>query len=268
MATYAIGDIQGCYQTLQALLEQLALQPADRIWLCGDLVNRGPSSAEVLRWAMRQGDSLVTVLGNHDLHLLTAAAGARALKRRDSFQDILEAEDRETLLQWLRTRPFLHRENGHVLVHAGLHPSWTIEIACELARDCSRLMQSDSWLDAWMASRPAPPIWSAELVGRERLASALSVFVGVRTLDANHRLDTHFAGAPDQRAPGTEPWFLGREDSETIVFGHWAALGLHIEERLIGIDTGCVWGGALTAIRLEDRKIYTQPALTSGDRVQ
>ena len=261
MATYVIGDIQGCYESLQALLARLALQPDDRLWLCGDLVNRGPQSAEVLRWAMRQGDSLVAVLGNHDLHLLAAAAGVRSLKRRDSFQDVLEAEDRESLLQWLRTRPLLHREHGHVLMHAGLHPSWSISLATELAEECRQALQSGSWLDAWTASRPVPPPWSAELVGAQRLASALSVFVGVRVLHANHRLETNFAGHPDLRPTGTEPWYAGRQDREIIVFGHWAALGLHIEDRLIGIDTGCVWGNALTAIRLEDRKIYTQPAL-------
>jgi bis(5'-nucleosyl)-tetraphosphatase (symmetrical) len=260
VATYAIGDIQGCYESLQALLGTLALQADDRLWLCGDLVNRGPKSAEVLRWAMRQGDSLVSVLGNHDLHLLAAAAGARPFKKRDSFQDVLEADDREELLQWLRTRPFLHREKDHVMVHAGLHPTWTIDEASDLAEECARAMQSGSWLAAWTSSHSVAP-WSEQLVGKERVASALSVLVSVRTLYEDGRLESNFAGPPGQRPPGTTPWFEGRDDRETIVFGHWAALGLHIEDRLLGIDTGCVWGNALTAIRLEDRKVFTQTAL-------
>jgi bis(5'-nucleosyl)-tetraphosphatase (symmetrical) len=261
VATYAIGDIQGCYQSLQALLEKLELEAEDRLWLCGDLVNRGPASAEVLRWAMGQGDSLVAVLGNHDLHLLAAAAGARAFKKRDSFQDVLEADDRETLLSWLRSRPFAHREGGHFLVHAGLHPAWSVDQASELASECMQAMQSGSWLDAWTASRPSPPLWSANLVGQERLACAMSVLVGVRTLYADGRLETNYAGPPGQKPAGTTPWFEGRADEETIVFGHWAALGLRVEEKLLGLDTGCVWGHALTAIRLEDRKVFTQPAL-------
>lgn len=261
VATYAIGDIQGCYRSLQALLATLPLQRDDKLWLCGDLVNRGPQSAEVVRWAMAQGDSLVTVLGNHDLHLLSAVAGARAPRSTDTFQDVLEAPDRQVLLQWLRTRPLLHREGGHVLVHAGLHPAWSTELAAQLAAECSQALQRDAWIEAWKASRPVPPVWSPSLTGTERLAAAFSVLVGVRTVYADHRLETRFAGPPGRRPPGTEPWFAMRRDTETIVFGHWAALGLHLGDKHLGLDTGCVWGEALTAIRLEDREVFAQPAL-------
>ena len=263
MATYAIGDIQGCYDSLQALLEQLDLQSNDRLWLCGDLVNRGPKSAEVLRWAIAQGDALVSVLGNHDLHLLAAAEGARLAKPRDTFRDVLEADDRELLLDWLRRRPFVQREDGHLLVHAGLHPTWNLETATGLAQECQAAMAAGSWLEAWNASRPQPPPWSASLVGTERLASAMSILVGVRVLHPDGRIDVDYAGPVQHRPKNTEPWFASRTDSETLVFGHWAALGLHLGERALGLDTGCVWGNTLTAIRLEDRKVFSQPALES-----
>ncbi len=260
MSIYAIGDVQGCFRSLQGLVTQLPLQDGDRIWLCGDLVNRGPQSAEVLRWAMAQGERVVCVLGNHDLHLLAAAAGARAAKPRDTLQEVLAADDCDALVSWLRTRPLLHREQGHVLVHAGLHPAWSLEQACQLADECAQAVREERWLAAWAMSRTQAPTWSAELAGDERLSSALSTFVSVRTLDASLAL-VDYAGPLAERPPGTQPWFALREYEETLVFGHWAALGLHVDDRHIGLDTGCVWGGALTAIRLEDRKIFTQPAL-------
>lgn len=261
MATYAIGDIQGCFDSLQALISQLDLEAEDRIWLCGDLVNRGPKSAEVLRWAMAQGSRLIAVLGNHDLHALAAAAGARKLKKRDTFGDILEADDREQLLNWLVQRPLLHREDGYLLVHAGLHPSWTIADAEAIAKECEEAMASGAWLPAWQASRPVPPPWSDDLEGVDRLASALSILVGVRTLYADGRIETDFAGPPKERPSTVEPWYAQRQDHETIVFGHWAALGLHLEANRIGLDTGCVWGNALTAVRLEDREVFRQAAI-------
>lgn len=261
MATYVIGDIQGCFDSLQALLAQLRLQSDDRLWLCGDLVNRGPKSAEVVRWAMEQGDSLVAVLGNHDLHLMAASLGARIPKPRDTFQDILAAYDRDLLLRWLQERPFVHREDNYLLVHAGLHPSWSVELASSLAAECASAMRRDRWIDAWTRTRPVPPVWSTALTGDERLASAMSVLVGIRTVYPDGRIDMEFAGPPGQRATGSEPWYLGRDDRETIIYGHWAAQGLHLAEKQIGLDTGCVWGSALTAIRLEDRKLFGQPAL-------
>jgi bis(5'-nucleosyl)-tetraphosphatase (symmetrical) len=261
MATYVIGDIQGCFDSLQALLAQLRLQSDDRLWLCGDLVNRGPKSVDVLRWAMQQGDSLVSVLGNHDLHLLAASLGARKAKARDTFQDVLQADDCDVLLGWLQERPFLHRDGDYLLVHAGLHPTWSVALASELAAECERAVRANRWIDAWTGSRPTPPVWSSGLRGDARLASAMSVLVGVRTVYSDGRIDTKFAGPPQKRPAGSEPWYQSRDDDQTVIFGHWAALGLHLEDKHIGLDTGCVWGGALTAIRLEDRKRFTQPAL-------
>ncbi len=263
MATYVIGDIQGCYDSLQALLAQLRLGSSDRVWLCGDLVNRGPKSAEVVRWAMAQGDSLTAVLGNHDMHLLSAALGARKKKARDTFQDVLAADDREQLLAWLRELPFIHRDGDFLLVHAGLHPSWSVELAASLAAECELALHSGRWLKAWSKSSPRPAAWSDALSGDERLASIMSVLMGVRTVYADGRIETEFAGPPAERPAGSKPWYEDRVDKETIIFGHWAALGLHLEDKQIGLDTGCVWGNALTAIRLEDRKLFHQPALES-----
>jgi bis(5'-nucleosyl)-tetraphosphatase (symmetrical) len=261
MATYAIGDIQGCFDSLEALLAQLHLTSEDRLWLCGDLVNRGPKSAEVLRWAMAQGPRLVTVLGNHDLHLLAAASGSREAKPRDTLRSVLDAADCDALIAWLRQQPLLHREGGYLLVHAGLHPAWGIEQASALARECEAALRSEHGHAILTMARSAPPRWSEDLVGDERLASALSVLVGVRCVHADGSLESNYAGPPGQRPADTEPWYQARADDETLVFGHWAALGLHIEKHLLGLDTGCVWGQALTAIRLEDRQVFTQPAI-------
>ncbi len=263
VAIYAIGDIQGCYDSLQALLAKLPLTAQDEIWLCGDLVNRGPRSVDVLRWAVGE-PRVVAVLGNHDIHLLSAAAGGRKNKSKDTFSDVLVAEDRELLLDWLVTRPLLHRGQGAVLVHAGLHPLWDIALAETLAQECQQALQSSNWRKAWKASRPIPPVWSPTLRGQERLAAAFSVLVGIRTVYNDHRLDTQFAGPPARRPAGSQPWFTGRRDEEVIVFGHWAALGLHLSPHAIGLDTGCVWGNSLTAVRLHDRKVFQQEALESS----
>jgi bis(5'-nucleosyl)-tetraphosphatase (symmetrical) len=262
MATYCIGDIQGCYDSLQLLLERIEYNPSeDRLWLVGDLVNRGPRSLEVLRWAREQGERVTAVLGNHDMHLLATADGARHRKKRDTFGDVLAAPDRDDLLSWLRARPFLHREGDTLMVHAGLHPSWSIETAEELAALCSEAMRENRWLEAWSRSRPHPPVYSPELEGDDLIACAFSILVGIRTIYDSGQLCLSFVGAPKKRPPETTPWFEARRDEGVIVFGHWAALGLHLSEHYLGIDTGCVWGNALTALRLEDRQVFRQPAV-------
>ncbi len=262
---YVIGDVQGCHESLRALVDKLSLGNKDRLWFCGDLVNRGPASAKVLRWVMKQGPRAQVVLGNHDLHLLAAAAGQRKLKQRDTFQDVLEAEDRKDLLRWLRKQPLAHHEKGVLMVHAGVHPQWSLKQTLTLAEKCSAAVQDQSWLDAWKLSRPTPPTWSAELQGNARIAAALSILVGMRTLYRDGRLENDYTGHPDNRPKGTDAWFTRGHCDATIVFGHWAALGLHLGKTRIGIDTGCVWGGKLTAIRLSDRKVFQQASL---ERVQ
>lgn len=266
MATYAIGDIQGCYDSLVALLERIGFQPGrDRLLLAGDLVNRGPKSLEVLRWARSLEDSVVALLGNHDLNLLATAAGARSPRRRDTIQPILEAPDRDELLSWLRTRPLLHRDGDWLVVHAGLHPTWSAADGEAEARLVEAAIADGSWLEAWNR-RPSPPPWGRELQGIERVAAALPILVSVRTVRADHSLDTKFAGPPGAAPAGNLPWFEAgvTDPGATVVFGHWAGLGLHLGERHICLDTGCVWGGQLTALRLEDRAVFQQLAVERG----
>src|SRR5215210_8052210 len=196
MATYAIGDVHGCFKTLQKLLQKIQLDPRhDRLWLVGDLVNRGPRSLEVLRWAAEQGDRIVAVLGNHDLHLLARAAGVASPKRRDSMEDVLGAPDRDGLLAWLRTRPLLHREGGHILVHAGLFPEWSPEQAEELARETEAAL-SGGGAPGLLASidRKADERWDEGLEDGDRIRVALAGFARLRTLQPGGRMCSSFSG--------------------------------------------------------------------------
>lgn len=264
MPTYAIGDVQGCYDTLLALTETIGLSDQDRLWFVGDLVNRGPKSAEVLRWIRGLGHRAQVVLGNHDLHLLAAAAGHRKLKRRDTLGSVLDADDRDDLIDWLRMQPLLHREGDHVMVHAGIHPQWTIAQAAGLAAEVERVLRSDDWHELFAKVRPssARP-WSDEHEGWDRLASILSVLVRIRTCHEDGSLCEDFVGAPQQAPKGCVPWFelpAKRSSSTCVVFGHWSTLGLRIRADHIGLDTGCVWGEKLTAVRLDDWVVFQQDA--------
>ena len=266
MATYAIGDVHGCFDTLKRLLARIRYSPReDRLWLVGDLVNRGPRSLAVLRFAVEQGaDRLVAVLGNHDLHLLARAAGLAKERRRDTLDAILTARDRDDLLAWLRRRPLLHREGEHVLVHAGLLPDWTIEEAESLAREVEEELRGDKGdrlLGSLRDELPGP--WQAALSGAARRRLALAGFTRLRTLTPGMALCTDFSGPPHQAPPGCTAWFdvPGRRSrGTTLLFGHWAAVGFLKKDGVIGLDTGCVWGRTLTALRLEDGKVFQVPA--------
>ena len=261
MATWVLGDVHGCFATLEALFARLPFAPdRDRLWLVGDLVNRGPDSLGVLRWAKglaeRMGERFAVVLGNHDLRLLACAAGIATPRGRDTLDAVLAAPDREELVEWLASRPFLHRDGDRVLVHAGLLPGWTLE---EAERWAGRL-------EAAFAGplRPAllkPPAAAGGRDGvPEELRAALAAFTLLRTCTADGHL-CPFSGPPDEAPPGCVPWFRipGRRSARaTVVFGHWAALGLLVEPRLIALDTGCVWGQRLTAIRLDDRAVFVE----------
>ena len=277
MATYAIGDVHGCAVTLERLLRRIGYRRgSDRLWLVGDLVNRGPGSLAVLRWAAEQGEGLVAVLGNHDLHLLARAAGLAKARRRDTLEAVLEAPDRDDLLAWLRARPLVHREGGWLLVHAGVLPEWTPSRVGNLAREVEGELQGDLAGRAGRARRllstlREPPLvpWRDDLPGNIRRRLALAAFTRLRTMDARGRLCDAFSGPPAQAPAGCRPWFEapGRASlQESILFGHWAALGLHLTDGLAGLDTGCVWGGALTALRLDDRRVFQEPAAEGGDR--
>ncbi len=263
MSTYAIGDIQGCYRTLKRLLRRIRFDPgADRLWLTGDLVNRGPRSLQVLRWVREQGERVVTVLGNHDLHLIARALGTRAPKSRDTMDDILGAPDREELILWLRGRPLLHREGAFVLVHAGLLPPWTLERAGQLAREVEGALadpEADRLLQALQAGRP--PAWREDLDTEDRWRVAVQSFTRLRACRDDGRVCEGFTGPPQRAPEGCHPWFELRNDHSagvTVVCGHWATLGLRIEPGVMALDTGCVWGGELTAVRLEDGEIFQE----------
>lgn len=259
MARYAVGDLQGCMDSFERLLAVLRFDPTkDELWLVGDLVNRGPRSLEVLRWVRRHEGSVRCVLGNHDLHLLARAAGAPA-KRRDTVEAVLAAPDREELLGWLRTRPLLHVEAPWVLVHAGLHPSWSVEQARQLAAEVEAELAGPRWRDLVTGLEGLAVPWRPELVGLPRWRAILSYLVRVRTCFADGRVEPSFDGPPAQAPAGTIPWFklpAARWRTHVPVFGHWAALGLDVGEGHIALDSGCVWGKVLSAIRLDDRMVF------------
>jgi len=265
MATFAIGDVHGCYATLRRLVERLRFDPGgDRLWFVGDLVNRGPASLEVLRWVAELGDRAVTVLGNHDLHLLARALGIAEARRRDTLDPILEAPDRDDLLHWLRSRPLVHREGGFLLVHAGLFPSWSPGKAERLGMEVEEALRGDRAAELLTLGRRKRPVrWRKDLTGLERLEVALAGFSTLRTLDAEGRSVPDYSGAPDLAPKGARPWFAieeRRSREETVIFGHWAALGLHQVPGLAGLDTGCAWGRTLTALRLDDGEVIQEPA--------
>jgi bis(5'-nucleosyl)-tetraphosphatase (symmetrical) len=266
VTTYAIGDIQGCYSTLSRLLKRIDFDPeCDRIWLVGDLVNRGKSSLEVLRWAKGLGSRLVTVLGNHDLHLLARAEGARARKPRDTLEEVLNAPDREELLDWLCRRPLLYREDPFILVHAGLLPSWSLDQAEDLAREVEEALGSSRKRDLLeiVYKKEGPPPWDDRLKGLERLRVIAQATTTLRTATVEGRPCPDFSGSPELAPPGCIPWFdipSRANRSATVIFGHWAALGLQIQPGVMALDTGCVWGGQLTAVRLEDGAVFQEPS--------
>ena len=259
MAVYAIGDIQGCYDEFMRLLERLAFDPAhDKLWLAGDLVNRGPHSLEVLRFVKGLGRRAVTVLGNHDLHLLALSAGNTRHQSRDHTLDaILAAPDRDELLHWLRHRPLMHRsrKRGYALVHAGLPPQWDTTEALARAAEVESTLQGDGFRDFCMRMYGnKPDRWDSRLDGMDRLRFITNCFTRMRYCDARGRLALGEKGAPGTQAPGLMPWFqvAGRASRESrIVFGHWSTLGFYQGDNVVALDSGCLWGGWLTAFRLK-----------------
>ncbi len=258
MAVYAIGDLQGCYDEFRELLDLLAFEPGgDRVWLTGDLVNRGPDSLEVLRFVRSLGDAATVVLGNHDLHLLAVAHDPRrALRRSDTLAAVLGAPDRDELLGWLARRPLLHTDAalGWTMVHAGLPPEWDIPAACRRAGEVEAALRAApaAFLGAMYGDEPDR--WSEGLDGVERLRFTVNCLTRLRICAPDGRLLLGHKG-PLARAPaGSLPWFRvpGRQSAGSrIVFGHWSALGYYEGEGVVGLDTGCAWGGALSAIRLD-----------------
>jgi bis(5'-nucleosyl)-tetraphosphatase (symmetrical) len=261
MATYAIGDIQGCFDAFSRLLERCAFDPAqDRLWLVGDLVNRGPRSLETVRLVRDLGAAATTVLGNHDLSLLMVAEGFGKRGKGDTFEDILEAPDREEILDWLRHQPLCHVENGYCLVHAGLLPQWTAAEAAVLASEVTAALTGAHWRE-FMANMwgSEPAAWQDELAGWPRLRVIVNAMTRMRFCSEQGVMDFRAKGEVANAPPGYMPWFQvpGRRSADTVlVTGHWSALGLKILPNLLAIDSGCLWGGSLTAVRLEDRVIF------------
>lgn len=265
MATYAIGDVHGSFATLQLLLRRIAFDPkADRLWFVGDLVNRGEGSLAMLRWALAHDERIVAVLGNHDLHLLARAAGVAAAKKRDNLEEVLAAPDRDDLLAWLRHRPLVHREGEALLVHAGLFPDWTPAAAERLAREVEERLRGEKGARLLAAADPKGGArWKEELSGQERARVALTGFTRLRTLHQNGRVCADFSGSPAFAPRGCRPWFAipGRKSAgATVIFGHWAAFGLQVGGGIASLDTGCAWGRELTALRLDDWRVFQQPA--------
>jgi bis(5'-nucleosyl)-tetraphosphatase (symmetrical) len=269
VARYAIGDLQGCMATLDRLLAVIDYdRRRDRLWLVGDLVNRGPRSLDVLRWARGEGDAITAVLGNHDLHLLSRAAGVAAAKKRDTLDEVLDAPELGELVDWLRRRPLVHVEDGWILVHAGLHPRWTAARACALAGELEVGLQGAGWRDWLRHTQGNAPAWSEDLTGRARARSILSYLVRVRMCDADGA-PLAYDGPPDQAPADARPWYALPDPAwadHTVVFGHWAAQGLRLGPRWIATDAGCVWGNELAAVRLEDRAVFRVPAVEAAAR--
>jgi len=270
VATFVIGDIQGCWDPLQRLLATIPYDPGrDRLWLVGDLVNRGPGSLEVLRWARGLGDGTVVVLGNHDLHLIGRALGSTTRRPGDTLDAVLGAPDREELLSWLRSRPFAHREDRWLLVHAGLLPEWTVEEALQRARELEQVVAGPdaAQLLARLHARRAPRPEAASN-GRARRELALAALVRMRCVDTRTgELALRFKGPPEEAPDGLIAWFdaaTPRDCAVTVVCGHWSALGLRLRPGLVATDTGCWMGRELTAVRLEDLSVFQVPAFSRG----
>ena len=263
MATYAIGDIQGCYATFLRLLERIGFHAAeDRLWLAGDLVNRGPRSLDVLRWVYEHRHSIQVVLGNHDLKLLACAAGAVPHRAKDTLDEVLAAPDRTELLDWLRRQPFLFEEGPVALVHAGLLPGWVMDEARAYAREAESCLRADDYATLLKGAFSDKAVFRDELTGTARWGGLADIFTRMRMCNGEGQPDYGHTGPPEDAPAGLKPWFSlpsPDRDAHTIVFGHWAALGLHIRPGLIGLDTGCVWGGPLTAVRLPDITVFQEP---------
>ncbi|MDD1781623.1 symmetrical bis(5'-nucleosyl)-tetraphosphatase [Enterovibrio sp. ZSDZ35] len=272
MATYLVGDIQGCYRDLRDLLDLVHFDRSkDHLYIAGDLVARGPDSLSVLRFVRDLGEHGHTVLGNHDLHLLAVAEGIMKPKAKDKTQPILDAEDCAELLLWLRHQPLLIHKAfpngqapGFVMTHAGIPPCWSLETATQQAQGVEAILQSDDyvWLLQHMYANE-PAVWDASLKGIESYRFTINALTRMRYLTPEGGLDMHCKRPPEDVTDGSlVPWFDVKKRQpidETCIFGHWAALGGVINDQFMGLDTGCVWGGSLTMVRWEDGQRFSLP---------
>jgi bis(5'-nucleosyl)-tetraphosphatase (symmetrical) len=260
---YAIGDVQGCNDELQALIARLRFSAdRDQIYFVGDLVNRGPASLQVLRFVRSLGDNAIVVLGNHDLHLLAVAHGVRRNKKTDTLDDVLDASDRDELLEWLITRPLAHvdaRNDGHtdLMVHAGLVPQWTVSTTVAIAREVESALRNDpsSVFDHMYGDEPDR--WSDDLSRKDKLRFTINVLTRLRVCTADGRVDLKWKGKPPAADSLYQPWFDAEPRASRdarVIFGHWSALGFVQRNGVVGLDSGCVWGGSLTAFDLDSER--------------
>jgi bis(5'-nucleosyl)-tetraphosphatase (symmetrical) len=261
MATYAIGDLQGCFTAFQRLIDLIRFDPAhDKLWLVGDIVNRGPDSLPLLRYIKQSGNAMIMVLGNHDLHLLMVAAGVAKTHPRDTIHPILDAPDRDELLHWLRQQKLFHTAGPYAMVHAGLLPSWTISQAKQLAGEVEQALRQDNDQQLFaLIYGNEPNYWQDEWTGHIRLRVIINAMTRMRICTPDGKMNLAFKGELQSIPPGHLPWFNLPErvsQKNIIICGHWSALGLYITDNVMALDSGCVWGRQLTAIRLEDRKIF------------
>ncbi|CAK0767939.1 diadenosine tetraphosphatase [Gammaproteobacteria bacterium] len=272
MAIYVIGDIQGCYEPLQRLFDSIAFDSRyDRLWFVGDLVNRGPASVAVLRMVRNLGEAAVVVLGNHDLHLLAVAHHQAHYRRKDTFDDVLRAPDRDELLEWLCHCPLLHHDPQLrvTMVHAGLHPHWDLHQAQAHASELQEILRGTNRQEFFHHMYGNHPTrWSEDLSGWERLRFIANCFTRLRFCSADGGIDLNHKGPPGTQPPPYVPWFLipnRHSAGETILFGHWSTLGYHHQAGVHALDSGCVWGGRLTALRLDTPpRIHQVPCMKNS----
>jgi bis(5'-nucleosyl)-tetraphosphatase (symmetrical) len=256
---YAIGDVQGCGRELRELLKAVEFSAdRDRLWFVGDLVNRGPESLDTLRLVHALRDNAVVVLGNHDLHLLALTLGADRQRRSDTLAEVLAAPERDTLLEWLATRPLAHAEGDDLMVHAGVVPQWSGSLTVQLGAEVSRALASDAaGLFAHMYADD-PDQWDERLTGYARLRFIINTLTRMRLCTADGRIDLERKGPPPKTPGRLRPWFehRGRETRDLrVIFGHWSALGLYLHNGVVGLDSGCAWGGTLTAFDLDRERV-------------
>lgn len=264
MATYAIGDIQGCYYSFQQLLQKICFQPQlDNLWLVGDVINRGSGSLEMLRWTYRHRHRVVMVLGNHDLHALAVAEGYVPPHAGDTLHELLDAPDSGELFGWLREQPLVYRTDNYLMVHAGLLPQWSADDAVRLASEVQQALSGNGYHDFLSQMYGNQPVrWDESLAGVDRLRLITNAMTRLRTCTPQGEMNFKFSGELKDIPAGYIPWFdvPGRRSADTaIICGHWSALGLVQRSDLYALDTGCLWGGRLTAMRLEDKVIFQVP---------
>ncbi len=260
MATYAIGDIQGCYHAFMALLARLEFNPKhDTLWLVGDLINRGNGSLEVLRWCYQHQSSIKIVLGNHDLHALAVVHALKPAHKSDTLQLSMDAPDSDALFTWLRHQPLMIAQDGYVMVHAGLLPQWTIADAMRYAHEVETTLQSEKYQHFLINMYGSlPNRWHADLMGMDRLRAITNAFTRMRICTQDGTMEFTFKGELPNIPVGYLPWFdVPDRQSQTaqIICGHWSALGLRQRDNIHALDTGCLWGGQLTAMCLKTREI-------------